>query len=550
MANINGTNVASRIVPFTTDDTYATHDETYGVGGYRTVASVTEMNNIPSARRKEGMLVNVTGDKIYKLVNGSFVDAGLGGGEEQELAILKLPSAVATLTSSSTVEQVKNAFGGDSGITLILNSITSGKKYVAGVSNTVVDGITANAVLPVIATGIQGSNRNLVLSHPMNYYTVNLALANGVVSIYVNPTYNASMSDDPLNAVQCGVVKQYIDSMSGGGTGGSEVYHVDVSKLDFTQVANGVSATQNQMDEISNCITYWSQGKTVIYNNPNTILSVGDYVGTLNMGFNPSTMVASFIMPFSQDGGDGAFLYMLDTQAATWIVQMLDGGGGSSSNAKYLTTSNLFTFDRGEHIRFNVADTAILKSLFSNGYRKSQLYYIGAPTGDWGVYPVSIECGAFPRALSDSDSLWMSITLGNGLPIYESLYYYKDGDYFETANATAFINSQMTFHTQSTGTNGYLKFHNGTMIQWGTGAGATNGATSLYFPDSFSNTDYNIYLTGAVNNTSESFIYAPGYDLNGKYTSYCRVLTRGINSTPAIVWTGWNFTWFAVGRWK
>ena len=88
------------------------------------------------------------------------------------------------------------------------------------------------------------------------------------------------------------------------------------------------------------------------------------------------------------------------------------------------------------------------------------------------------------------------------------------------------------------------------MIQWGTRAGATNGAINLYFPTSFYNTDYNIYFTGAVNNTSESFIYAPGYDLNGKYTSYCRVLTRGINSTPAIVWTRWNFTWFAIGRWK
>lgn len=442
MANINGTNVASKIVPFTTDDTYATHDETYGVGGYRTVASVTEMNNIPSARRKEGMLVNVTGDKIYKLVNGSFVDAGLGGGEEQELAILKLPSAVATLTSSSTVEQVKNAFGGDSGITLILNSITSGKKYVAGVSNTVVDGITANAVLPVIATGIQGSNRNLVLSHPMNYYTINLALANGVVSIYVNPTYNASMSDDPLNAVQCGVVKQYIDSMSGGGT----------------------------------------------------------------------------------------------------------GGGGSSSNAKYLTTSNLFTFDRGEHIRFNAADTAILKSLFNNGYRKSQLYYIGAPTGDWGVYPVSIECGAFPGALSDSDSLWMSITSGNGLPIYESLYYYEDGDYFETANATAFINSQMTFHTQSTGTNGYLKFHNGTMIQWGYIGGSSTTMYNVTMPSSFYNTTYIVFAT--VNKpSSDNSLYSASPIATSKTVSSFYI-NRNYVSGGSTGLSQESWQWFAIGRWK
>ena len=82
MAEIKGTNVASKIVPYTDSDEYATHDEKYGVGGYRTVDSVSEMNAIPAARRKEGMLVNVKGDKIYKLnSSNTFVNAGLGVGE-------------------------------------------------------------------------------------------------------------------------------------------------------------------------------------------------------------------------------------------------------------------------------------------------------------------------------------------------------------------------------------------------------------------------------------------------------------------------------------
>lgn len=82
MAKIKGANVASKIVPYTDSDEYATHDEKYGVGGYRTVDSVSEMNAIPAARRKEGMLVNVKGDKIYKLnSSNTFVDAGLGVGE-------------------------------------------------------------------------------------------------------------------------------------------------------------------------------------------------------------------------------------------------------------------------------------------------------------------------------------------------------------------------------------------------------------------------------------------------------------------------------------
>lgn len=72
---MKGTNISSPVVPFTKDDRYATHDETFGRGGYRSVASISEMNAIPNERRKEGMLVNVVGDKIYRLVNGSFVAA-------------------------------------------------------------------------------------------------------------------------------------------------------------------------------------------------------------------------------------------------------------------------------------------------------------------------------------------------------------------------------------------------------------------------------------------------------------------------------------------
>ena len=79
MAEIKGTNVASKIVPYTDSDEYATHDEKYGVGGYRTVDSVSEMNAIPAARRKEGMLVYVKNDRYYRLnSSNTFEDAGIG----------------------------------------------------------------------------------------------------------------------------------------------------------------------------------------------------------------------------------------------------------------------------------------------------------------------------------------------------------------------------------------------------------------------------------------------------------------------------------------
>ena len=68
MSNINGTNLASGITPFTTDDTYATHYEDYGKGGYRTVNTIADKEAISTSRQKVGMLVHVLADDItYRL---------------------------------------------------------------------------------------------------------------------------------------------------------------------------------------------------------------------------------------------------------------------------------------------------------------------------------------------------------------------------------------------------------------------------------------------------------------------------------------------------
>lgn len=296
MAEIKGTNVASKIVPYATSDNYATHDEEYGRGGYRTVNTVAEMNAIPADRRKEGMLVYVKNDKYYRL------------------------------NSSNTFE--------DAGI---------------------------------------------------------------------------------------------------GSSGGGNIYIVDTDRLNFELISDGKTVTVNELMEVGVILKRWRSSVIPVYS-PTTVDSNG-YIGVLNINLvNGDNIV--FTIPYNETIN----LYSLNLSMAKWSVLDLSAGGGGSGL-------------------------------------------------DW-----------------DTGSILAR--------------------------------------------NGYQKFNNGLMIQWGTRAGATYGAIDLYFPQSFYNTYYNIYFTGAVNNTSESFIYAPGYDLNGKYTSYCRVLTRGINSTPAIVWTSWDFTWFAIGRWK
>ena len=71
MANIKGVNIPSTIVPFTTDDTYATHEATYGKGGFRSVRTLAERNAIPQARRESGMLVYVIEDDVTYNLNDS-----------------------------------------------------------------------------------------------------------------------------------------------------------------------------------------------------------------------------------------------------------------------------------------------------------------------------------------------------------------------------------------------------------------------------------------------------------------------------------------------
>lgn len=72
MSSLLGTQIAASIVPFDNEDTYATHEDTYGKGGWKSVVDITERNAIPQERRKIGMAVYVQEDgQIYVLKDGT-----------------------------------------------------------------------------------------------------------------------------------------------------------------------------------------------------------------------------------------------------------------------------------------------------------------------------------------------------------------------------------------------------------------------------------------------------------------------------------------------
>lgn len=64
--DLNGTNVAAPVVPFSTQDIFPTHYAQYGKGGWRSVSTKDDLRDIPSARLEYGMVVYVeTEDVAY-----------------------------------------------------------------------------------------------------------------------------------------------------------------------------------------------------------------------------------------------------------------------------------------------------------------------------------------------------------------------------------------------------------------------------------------------------------------------------------------------------
>ena len=74
MAKLQGTILASKIVPTDSLDTYATHEDVYGRGGHRSVDTIVERDEISPERRKEGMTVYVKSTKVKYVLEGGLTN--------------------------------------------------------------------------------------------------------------------------------------------------------------------------------------------------------------------------------------------------------------------------------------------------------------------------------------------------------------------------------------------------------------------------------------------------------------------------------------------
>lgn len=112
-----------------------------------------------------------------------------------------------------------------------------------------------------------------------------------------------------------------------------------------------------------------------------------------------------------------------------------------------------------------------------------------------------------------------------------------------TTYAKADLSNAMTV---SLGQNGYAKFNNGLLIQWGYSAGTSSAAQTVYMPTSFYDTNYIAIGSAIKNNTdNNAYTFCPiyGYSINSFKVDRNFVSTStGISSA--------KFNWIAIGRWK
>lgn len=101
--------------------------------------------------------------------------------------------------------------------------------------------------------------------------------------------------------------------------------------------------------------------------------------------------------------------------------------------------------------------------------------------------------------------------------------------------------------TKSLGQNGYYKFPDGLLIQWGQRAGSSTSGVSVYLPVSFYDTNY-IVQGNIAKSGSDAITYSATPLLNPTKSSF--IMDRNFSSTGGSGISTGVFNWIAIGRWK
>ena len=213
MANINGTNLAAPIVPFTTNDTYPTHYAKYGKGGHRSVQSIINRDSIPTSLRELGMTVFVIDNGVtYKLIGGltntSWVENTAGtiqtvsidsevfgasisnDGEGNLTFNFDYPSIVGSTTGFQTIDRIANN-------TIIQKPLRAGNNIII---NEIDSGATiGDPPIPLKYLEISSNSTSALyniyeIPYPSSSGTINIDLINTVFKTTITTNYSLNIN--------------------------------------------------------------------------------------------------------------------------------------------------------------------------------------------------------------------------------------------------------------------------------------------------------------------------------------------------------------------
>ena len=96
--------------------------------------------------------------------------------------------------------------------------------------------------------------------------------------------------------------------------------------------------------------------------------------------------------------------------------------------------------------------------------------------------------------------------------------------------------------------NGYAKFNNGLLVQWGRVGGSSTASYSVTMPTSFYNAEYKIFAT-VYKPSSDSAVYSSSpLAINKTVSRFYLNRNYASGGTTGLSQESWD--WFAIGRWK
>jgi hypothetical protein len=362
-----GVEVFGFISPSDTTDTYPVIDPLYGIDGLRNVDLLSDLNNIPTLRRRAGMVVGIGGGTTYYKLN--------------------LPPWTNTLSDWS----IFNSGGGSgtftggtvSGATIFLDGLTantiSGGTFFG-------DGSGLSGLTDTYVTGATFSGTSLIISQNENQPNItatlsSISLSGALSSITFNIVSTAGISASTISATTYQNLPRDVFVTGGTFSGGSIVFTNNtggtfnvsgISSFDtfvtgFTYSNNTFTISRNSGSTLTasiNSVTGWTvNGNTSITGN---LIVTG--TSALNGTISSSGLAGSTDRMVQVNSG-GTISASADiipayiTSGGT-IANLLDDTNNWDINGNYIGSIITGTFQGQKHYNNNYFFEAVADNLF------------------------------------------------------------------------------------------------------------------------------------------------------------------------------------------